>query len=196
MVSRTASVQRITRETTIHLTLDLDGSGKYRINCSIPFMDHMLAALAMHGAFNLEIEASGDIAVDPHHLLEDLGLCLGQAICEALAGRGGIRRYGWAMVPMDESLIAIALDICGRPCLVMDLPLRSVRIHDFEGFCVQEFLRALVTQAGLTLHISLLSGEVPHHFIEATFKGLGIALAQATRQDDRVAGIRSTKGCL
>lgn len=196
MAERKASVERVTKETNVRLTLDLDGHGQYRIHCGIPFMDHMLATMAVHGAFNLEIEASGDIEVDPHHVVEDLGLCLGQALHEALAQSGGIRRFGWAMVPMDESLVAVALDICRRPCLVTNLPLHQVRIQTFDGLNAKVFLQALVAKAALTLHIQLLTGDVPHHFIEAAFKGLGIALEQATRLDARVTGIRSTKGCL
>jgi imidazoleglycerol-phosphate dehydratase len=194
---RSATVTRKTRETEIHLTLSLDGSGKSAIATGIPFMDHMLELFSRHGLFDLEVAAKGDLDVDAHHTMEDLGLVLGQALREALGDKTGIRRYGWCALPMDEALALVSLDLSGRPCLVYAVPAPAVRVKDIDTRLFQEFFQALVNQAGMTLHLRLLSGEEVHHVIEAVFKGFAKALDQAVSADPRTVGtIPSTKGIL
>ena len=195
-MSRTASLERNTGETAIKIALQLDGSGQSQIATGIGFFDHMLILLSKHGLFDLTVTANGDIDVDGHHTVEDTGIVLGQALAQALGDKAGIKRYGTAFVPMDEALAMVSLDISGRPFLVFDVALPSVQVGQFDSELTEEFLRALSVHAGLTLHVRLLSGKNTHHIIEAIFKALGRALDEATRQDDRIKGVMSTKGML
>ncbi len=196
MDRRQASVRRATRETTVELILGLDGSGAYDIATGVPFLDHMLAHLATHGLLDLDVHASGDIAVDDHHTVEDIGITLGQAIREAVGDKKGIWRYGSALLPMDEALVEVALDLSGRGFCQCDVIFPTAKIGDFDTELVPEFLRALAMNAGLTLHVRLLSGKNSHHIAEAVFKALGRALRQAVAADPRRPDIPSTKGVL
>lgn len=195
-MSRTASLDRITGETSIKVTLELDGSGQSQINTGIGFFDHMLSLFSKHGLFDLSVKAKGDTYVDGHHTVEDTGIVLGQAFAKALGDKAGIKRYGTAFVPMDEALAMVSLDISGRPYLVFDAELPNEQVGQFDSELTEEFLRAISVHAGLTLHVRLLSGKNTHHCIEAIFKALGRALDEATRQDDRIKGVMSTKGML
>jgi imidazoleglycerol-phosphate dehydratase len=194
--ARTASVDRKTSETSISLTLSLDGEGEAKVHTGIPFLDHMLTLFARHGLFDLEIRAQGDIEVDYHHTVEDVGLALGTALTKALGDKSGIRRYGSAYVPMDEALARIVVDCSGRPFLAYDAPRGVEAIGLFPFQLVEEFLRAFGVQGGLTLHATILAGRDAHHMAEAIFKALGRALDVAVSHDDRVKGIPSTKGVL
>lgn len=193
---RRSEVTRTTRETDITVALELDGEGKSSVDTGIPFMNHMLELFAKHGFFNLEVRAKGDIEVDYHHTMEDLGLVLGQALAEALGDKAGIRRYGSCILPMDETLALVALDLSGRPCLVWDVefPAQMIRDLDVRLFC--EFFQALVNRAGMNLHVKKLAGEEVHHVAEAIFKAFAKALDQAVSLDPRVKGVLSTKGSL
>ncbi len=194
--SRTATVQRKTRETSVALTVNLDGSGRSHLSLGVPFLEHMLALVAGHSLVDLRVRASGDLKVDQHHLVEDLGLTLGQALAKAWGDKRGLRRYGWAMIPMDESLVAVALDLSGRPFLNFGLKLRQRRLGSFDTELAPEFFRALCNQAGMTLHVVQLAGGNTHHVVEAAFKGLGRVLRQALERDPRQKGVPSTKGTL
>ena len=193
---REARVERATKETDIRLTLNLDGQGRATIASGIGFMDHMLTLLAVHGFFDLELRAQGDLHVDGHHTVEDMGICLGRAFAEALGDRAGIRRYGHAYVPMDETLARVCLDFSGRPFLHYDVTLREEKIGDFDACLAKEFLRAFALHAGCTLHVDLLHGENGHHIIEAIFKALGRALNRATERLAGLDGPLSSKGVL
>lgn len=195
-MSRTATVERVTGETAVTVSLNLDGSGQTQVATGIGFFDHMLILLGKHGLFDLAIEAKGDLFVDGHHTVEDTGIVLGQALAKTLGDKSGIKRYGTAYVPMDEALASVSLDISGRPYLVFDAVLPGERVGQFDSELAEEFFRALSIHAGLTLHVRLLSGKNTHHIIEAMFKALGRALNDATRQDDRIKGVMSTKGML
>jgi imidazoleglycerol-phosphate dehydratase len=195
-MSRTASLERITGETAVTVTWELDGSGQSQITTGIGFFDHMLTLFSKHGLFDLTVTANGDTYVDGHHTVEDTGIVLGQALAKALGDKAGIKRYGTAFVPMDEALAMVSLDISGRPYLVFEAELPSEQVGQFDSELTEEFLRALSVHAGLTLHVRLLSGKNTHHCIEAIFKALGRALDEATRQDDRIKGVMSTKGML
>lgn len=194
MSERLSTIVRKTKETKIELKLNLDGGGKEQVETEIPFFDHMLSLFARHGLFDLSIKAEGDLAVDQHHTVEDVGICLGQAIKDSLGDKKGISRYGSSLLPMDEALVAVAVDISGRPHLSYDSELLGQAIGDFDSRLVPEFLQALVNNAGLTVHIKLLAGQNSHHMIEAVFKGLGKALDTATTIDPRITDIPSTKG--
>lgn len=196
MNKRTAAISRKTGETAIRLTLSLDGPGTSSVHTGVPFMEHMLTLFSRHGFFDLVVEAEGDLPVDAHHLVEDLGLVLGDAFEEALGNKAGIARYGWVALPMDEALVLVSVDLSGRPYLGFDLPLPSTRLGNFETELVEEFLHAFTNRAKCTLHVRLLAGSNTHHIIEALFKGLGRALDMATTLDPRVQGIPSTKGTL
>ncbi|MCR3922249.1 MAG: imidazoleglycerol-phosphate dehydratase HisB [Firmicutes bacterium] len=196
MSKRKTTSKRTTKETDIALTLQLDGSGQIDIDCGVPFLEHMLTLFARHGFFDLTIKATGDLPVDAHHLVEDVGLVLGEAVSEALGDKVGIKRYGSIILPMDEALVAVAIDCSGRPYLGFDLPLAAARLGTFETELVEEFLRAFSNRAQCTLHAKLLAGRNTHHIIEALFKGLGRALDEATSYDVRVQGVPSTKGLL
>jgi imidazoleglycerol-phosphate dehydratase len=195
-MSRTASLERITGETAIKVSWTLDGNGQAQVATGIGFFDHMLILLAKHGLFDLSVEANGDVYVDGHHTVEDTGIVLGQALAKALGDKAGIKRYGTAFVPMDEALAMVSLDISGRPYLVFDAVLPSEQVGQFDSELTEEFFRALSVHAGLTLHIRLLSGKNTHHIIEAIFKAVGRALDEATRRDERIKGVMSTKGML
>jgi imidazoleglycerol-phosphate dehydratase len=194
--TRTASIDRKTSETAIKMTLSLDGEGNSDVRTGIPFFDHMLTLFARHGLFDLTVEAKGDIEVDFHHTVEDTGIALGQALAKALADKNGIRRYGSAYVPMDEALARVVVDCSGRPFLAYEAPRGVEAIGLFPFQLVEEFLRALAVNAGLTLHVSILAGRDAHHMAEAIFKALGRALDIAVSHDERVKGIPSTKGVL
>ena len=194
---RNGYIQRRTAETDITLKLELDGSGKSKINTGCGFMDHMLTLFAAHGGFDLEVECRGDVQVDYHHSVEDIGICLGKAFDQALGERRGINRYGSMLLPMDEALVMCALDISGRSFLVYDLQIPTEKVGDFDTELVEEFLIAFTRQAGITLHIKKLSGANSHHIIEGAFKALARALAAATSVTEKKANdIPSTKGVL
>ncbi len=196
MSKRSAAVTRETRETRIELRLELDGSGKGAIDTGIPFMDHMLTLFARHGFFDLEVTARGDLEVDCHHTMEDLGLVLGTAFDRALGDRGGIRRYGNFLLPMDETLVMIALDISGRAGLFYDVRPPAARVGDVDTRLFHEFLQGFCAKLGLNLHVRMIAAEETHHLFEAIFKGLAKALDSATAIDPRVEGVLSTKGVL
>ncbi len=193
---RKAEVRRKTKETEVVLKVDLDGTGKHSIRTGIPFLDHMLSLLGHHSRMDLSIRAKGDIGVDAHHTVEDVGICLGEGIRKALGDSKGIQRYGMGLIPMDETLTSVALDLSKRPCLVYHMKLKRSRIGTFDLELVEEFLRALCNHAGMTLHINLHYGRNSHHMIESLFKGLGRAIREAVSRDERSAGIPSTKGLL
>lgn len=195
-MSRTATIERVTKETRIRLCIDLDGGGVGKICTSVPFLDHMLDLFTRHGLFNLEVEAQGDIDIDFHHTVEDIGIVLGQAIREALGDKKGIRRYGQATVPMDETLASVATDLSGRPYLVYNVRLPKVKIGEFDVELAREFFQALVNNLGANLHINVMYGDNVHHVLEACFKGVARALDVATQLDPRIDGVMSTKGNL
>lgn len=197
MVKRNASVKRKTTETDIKIQFHIDGAGKSRIDTHIPFLDHMLTLFAKHGLFDLIIEARGDIEIDFHHTVEDIGIVLGQSITKAVGNKKGICRYGSAVVPMDETLASVDLDLSGRPYLAYNVALpRRGKIKEFDADLVEDFFQALVSHSGMTLHINLQYGRNIHHIIEAVFKAFGRALDKATSIDKRVSGLLSTKGRL
>jgi imidazoleglycerol-phosphate dehydratase len=192
---RTARVARKTKETDIKLAITLDGKGEYSIDTSIPFLDHMLSLMCKHGLFDIRLKARGDIDVDYHHTVEDIGIVFGKAVKQALGNMEGFSRYGQASVPMDEALASVSLDISGRPYLVykVEFPKKS-KIKNFEPDLIEDFLQAFVSSSGITLHVESPYGRNTHHIIEAIFKALGRALRKAVAIDPRVKGIPSTKG--
>jgi imidazoleglycerol-phosphate dehydratase len=193
---RKAEVVRKTKETAVALKIDLDGAGRYSVKTGIPFFDHMLSLLAHHSKMDLFMKAGGDLQVDNHHTVEDVGICLGDGIRKALGEAKGINRYGMALTPMDETLASIAVDLSMRPCLVFHVKLRKTRIGTFDLELVEEFFRALCNHGRLTLHINLLYGRNSHHMVEAIFKGFGRALREAVSLDTRSSEVPSTKGVL
>jgi imidazoleglycerol-phosphate dehydratase len=195
-MSRCAEIARVTKETKIKLALEVDGGGQATICTSVPFLDHMLNLFARHGLFDLEIEACGDIDIDFHHTVEDIGIVLGEAFKQALGDKKGIRRYGQATVPMDETLAAVAVDISGRPYLVYNVRLPKVKIGEFDVELAREFFQAFANHCGLNLHINVMYGDNVHHIIEACFKAVARAMDIATQIDPRVQGVMSTKGVL
>ncbi len=195
-MSRKASVERITKETRIRLSLEIDGRGEAKVCTSVPFLDHMLDLFARHGLFDLDVEANGDIDIDFHHTVEDIGIVLGSTVKQALGEKLGIRRYGQATVPMDETLASVAIDLSGRPFLVYNVALPKVKIGEFDVELAREFFQALANNLGATLHINVMYGDNVHHILEACFKGLARALDQATQVDARIEGVMSTKGKL
>ena len=194
-LARKSSIIRKTAETDIEIQLDLDGSGKNEINSGVPFLDHMLTLFSVHGFFDLYIKAEGDIKVDDHHTVEDIGICLGQAVAKALADKGGIARYGSSYLPMDETLVRVVVDISNRPFLHYDAVVEEQKLGTFDTALVKEFFRAVCQHGGLTLHIDLLHGENGHHIIEAIFKGFGRAMNSAVNEI-AITGALSSKGCL
>jgi imidazoleglycerol-phosphate dehydratase len=194
-MARKAQIERKTRETVISLSLDLDGAGRAEVSTGIPFFDHMLSLLAMHGLFDLSLRAKGDLEVDFHHTVEDVGIALGAGIKQALGNAAGIRRFGEALVPMDEALSRVVMDISGRPYLGYRVKARG-KIKDFNLELVESFFKAVADHAGITLHIDLLCGTNRHHIVEAIFKGFGRALDAATSLDLRRSGVPSTKGSI
>ena len=195
-MKRTDRQVRKTRETEIETVLNLDGSGKSEISTGIGFMDHMLELFARHGKFDLKVKACGDLEVDAHHTMEDLGLVLGTAFAKALGDKAGIRRYGSFLLPMDETLVMVALDLSGRPYLVYDLVPPVEKVGTLDTALFHEFFQAFCVKGGINLHIKLLAGGEVHHIFEAVFKGLARALEQAVSPDPREKGIPSTKGIL
>ena len=196
-MSRTGEIRRATKETDLHVRVDLDGRGTASVRTGIGFFDHMLEALARHALLDLTVEARGDLHVDGHHTVEDTGIALGQAIERALGDRAGIRRYGDALVPLDEALVRAVVDVSGRPYLVYEIEIAKWQmLGDYDVFLTPEFFRALVLNAGLTAHMDLIRGDNPHHIVEAAFKAFARALDGATSLDPRVVGVPSTKGAL
>ena len=194
---RVAEISRKTGETDIYLKLNLDGEGKSEIASGCGFLDHMLTLFAKHGRFDLTVSCKGDTYVDDHHSVEDIGICLGQALREALGDCAGIARYGSMLLPMDEALVLCAIDVSGRACLVYDLEIPMQKVGTFDTELVEEFLTAFVRSAGITLHVKKLDGKNSHHIIEGAFKALARALSQAVSIDEkRVGEIPSTKGVL
>lgn len=196
IMNRTAEIERITKETSIRISFALDGRGMSEISSGIPFFDHMLTLFAVHGYFDLSLHAEGDLDVDFHHTVEDVGLVLGDAISKALGERKGITRYGHAVVPMDDSLAAVAVDLSNRPFLVYNVPETAVSAIALNSSLVKEFFRALVNRGGMNLHINVAYGENDHHVIESIFKALGRALDQASSLEGRTSAVPSSKGTL
>lgn len=195
-MGRTAKVDRKTKETVISVELELDGDGRAEIETGMPFFNHMLESFTRHGLFDVRIKAKGDIEVDYHHTVEDVGLALGQAFKEALGDKQGIRRFGEASCPLDETLARIVVDISGRPYLSYNVKIRPGRVGDFDTDLPHEFFAAFANQLGMNLHIDVVRGENPHHIIEACFKSFARAMDLATQIDPRIQGVLSTKGSL
>jgi imidazoleglycerol-phosphate dehydratase len=195
-VGRSATITRATRETDITVALDLDGGGKTAVDTGVPFFDHMLDAFGRHGLFDLEVRATGDLEIDAHHTVEDVGIVLGQAFAEALGDKSGITRFGSSAMPMDEALVLAAVDISGRGALYYDVDLPIEIIGTFDTTLAKEFLVAFATNADVTLHVRSLAGDNAHHILEAAFKAVARALKEAVAIDPRVAGVPSTKGSL
>jgi len=195
-VKRTSKVSRKTRETNISLDLNIDGKGKGTVSTGVPFFDHMLELFSKHGVFDLKLKAKGDIKVDYHHTVEDVGICLGQAFKKALGKKEKIERYGDAKVPMDEALSEIVIDISGRPHLTYNVDITKKKFVDFDTEVVKEFFEAFVLHAGMTIHINLIRGKNMHHIIESIFKAFGVALSKACAISTRKKGVPSTKGVL
>lgn len=193
---RTGQTHRKTNETDINVSLNIDGAGKASIRTGVSFMDHMLTLFAVHGFFDLTVDGAGDTEVDDHHTVEDLGICLGQAIKTALGGFSSISRYGHSVIPMDEALARVALDFSNRPYLHYNVPITDQKVGSFDTALTKEFLRALTLHGGMTLHVDVLHGENSHHIIEAIFKALGRAIAQASAVEKRTKGPLSSKGSL
>jgi imidazoleglycerol-phosphate dehydratase len=193
---RRAEVVRRTTETEIGLSLGVDGRGRYEVETGIPFLNHMLELFARHGFFDLMVRARGDIEVDYHHTVEDVGLCLGQALKEALGDKAGIRRFGEATVPLDEALVSSVIDLSGRPFLAYEVQIKQAKIGTFDVELIHDFLLALTNQAGMNLHVRMGAGRNPHHVVEATFKSFARALDLATQREPRLDGVLSTKGTL
>jgi imidazoleglycerol-phosphate dehydratase len=196
VMTRKSDISRKTKETVIDARLDIDGRGVNEIKTGVPFFDHMLTLMAAHGFFDMSIDATGDIDVDYHHTIEDVGLVLGDAFDRALGGRDGIHRYGHAVTPMDEAIAEVSIDLSKRPYLVFRMPLDHPRTGDSFTMLTKEFFRAFSTRGGMNLHIDVRYGENEHHILEAVFKAVGRALDEATTPDQRIKGVMSTKGRL
>jgi imidazoleglycerol-phosphate dehydratase len=195
-MKRKARIHRKTSETDIAVVIALEGTGTARVNTTIPFLDHMLTLFAKHGRFDLDVQASGDTEVDDHHLVEDVGICLGDALKEALGGKRGINRYGTALTPMDETLCSVALDLSGRPYLVYHVKFGNRKIKQFDAALLHEFFKALTDRSGMTLHINLVYGKNTHHIAEGTFKAFARALMEAVAIPEGRMDLPSTKGLL
>ncbi|MBW2674467.1 MAG: imidazoleglycerol-phosphate dehydratase HisB [Deltaproteobacteria bacterium] len=193
---RENKVTRKTTETDISFEINLDGEGMGDISTTIPFLDHMLTLFARHGFFDLCVQGSGDTNVDYHHLVEDIGICFGTAVREALGDKKGMARYGEACVPMDEALCHVCIDISGRPYLVFRAEFGGKKIRDFDPLLLEEFFKAFADHGGITLHVNVIYGKNPHHIAEAVFKAFARALREAVRIDDRIKGVLSTKGSI
>lgn len=196
MDNRMGSIKRTTSETDIKVSVNLDGTGVNNIDTGIGFFDHMINLMAKHGLMDLDIKANGDLFVDCHHTIEDIGIALGTCIKEALGDKTGIKRYGTSYVPMDETLALVSLDISGRPFLVFDAEFTNDRVGTMDTEMVEEFMRAVAFNAGITLHVKIIHGKNNHHKIEGIFKALGRALKEAIEKDIRIKGVMSTKGSL
>ena len=195
-MNRKSEIKRKTNETDISLSMNIDGTGKGDINTGVGFFDHMLSLFARHGLFDLKVMAKGDLDVDAHHTVEDVGIVLGQAIKEALGDKKSIKRYGSSFVPMDEALALVALDLSGRPYLVFDARFENQKLGNMDTELVEEFFRAVANNAGINLHIKVFYGSNTHHIIEAIFNAFGRALDEASGIDNRIEGVMSTKGML
>lgn len=195
-MTRSATIMRETRETKIELFCDLDTPAPAEVSTGVPFFDHMLEALGRHGLMTLRVHAEGDLEVDAHHTVEDVGICLGQALAQALGDKVGIRRYGSAAIPMDEALVLAAVDVSGRGGLTYAVELPIEFIGTFETSLAREFMAAFASNANLTLHVHKLAGDNAHHIVEAAFKALARSVAEAVSLDARVSGVPSTKGAL
>ncbi|MBN1288287.1 MAG: imidazoleglycerol-phosphate dehydratase HisB [Actinobacteria bacterium] len=195
-MERKAAVERETKETSINMELDLDGTGTSEISTGIPFFDHMLELMFRNALINVKLKAEGDLEVDGHHTVEDVGLAAGEALKGALGVKEGITRYGWSLVPMDESLARVSMDISGRPFLEYDIDLKTEPLGNFDPELSRDFFQALVNEASITLHIKLIYGKGLHHGLEAVYKAVGRAFRQAVQIDPRERGIPSTKGTL
>lgn len=196
-MSRAAEITRETSETSILLRLVIDGSGASKVSTGVGFFDHMLDQLARHSGFDLEVQAQGDLDVDSHHTVEDVGIALGEGLAQALGDKRGIRRFGWSLVPMEEALARVALDLSGRPLISFDVPVPAEAIGNYDPDLTEEFFTALTRSAGITLHVKLLEGRNSHHIVESVFKAVAQALASATQIDPRRADeVPSTKGVL
>lgn len=195
-MGRTGKTERKTKETEISVALDLDGAGKAEIETGMPFFNHMLDIFARHGLFDIEIQAKGDLEVDYHHTVEDVGLALGETFKKALGDKRGIRRFGEASCPLDETLAKVVVDLSGRPYLSYQVKIRPGRVGDFDTDLPHEFFQAFANQLGMNLHIDVARGENPHHIIEACFKAFARAMDVATQVDPRIQGVLSTKGSL
>ncbi len=193
---RVASVERKTRETSVAVELRIDGTGRCEVRTGVPFLDHMIESFSRHGFFDLKVEAEGDLRVDDHHTVEDVGIVLGRAFRDALGDRSGIRRFGEATVPLDEALCSAVVDISGRAYLAYNVRIKQERVGTFQTELVHDFMKALADEAGMNLHLSLHRGRNPHHAIEAAFKALARAMDQATSLEGRLRGPLSTKGTL
>ena len=196
MAARKADVHRKTNETDIQLSLQIEGEGKYTVSTGVPFLDHMLELFTRHGFFNLTLQAKGDVAVDDHHTVEDVGLALGLAFREALGDKHGIRRFGDATVPLDEALVSCVVDLSGRPFLAYNLDIRQEKVGNLATELIHDFFLAFTNQIGMNLHFNMTQGRNPHHIIEAGFKAFARALSSAVQHDPRVKGVLSTKGSL
>ena len=195
-MGRKSKIERKTKETVISVELELDGSGRAEIETGMPFFNHMLESFTRHGLFDIRIQAKGDIEVDYHHTVEDVGLALGQAFKESLGDKQGIRRFGEASCPLDETLAKVVVDISGRPYLSYNVKIRPGRVGDFDTDLPHEFFAAFANQLGMNLHMDVIRGENPHHIIEACFKSFARAMDLATQLDPRIQGVLSTKGSL
>jgi len=193
---RSAEVERKTRETSVTVALKLDGTGRGEARTGVPFLDHMLESFARHGFFDLKVEAKGDLHVDDHHTVEDVGMVLGRAFREALGDRAGIKRFGEATVPLDEAVCTAIVDLSGRAYLGYNVPISQERVGNFQTALVHDFMKGLTDEVGMNLHLNLASGRNPHHIIEATFKALARAMDHATGREPRLSGVLSTKGTL
>jgi len=195
-MKRTARIRRRTKETNIDLSLTLDGTGRYSIKTPIPFFNHMIELFAKHGLFDMTLKAAGDVHVDDHHLVEDVGITLGGCFKKALSDKAGIRRYGFFILPMDETLTTVAIDFSNRPCLVYKSPLKTGKIKSFDMELVEHFFEAFTSAAAVNLHINVHYGRIKHHVVESVFKAFAKAVDMATQHDPRVKGVLSTKGKL
>ena len=195
-MSRSATIERTTKETSIKLSLELDGTGKSELNTGIPFLDHMLEQISRHGLIDLTIDAKGDLEIDAHHTVEDIGICLGEALREAVGDKAGIVRYGHAYVPLDEALSRVVLDLSGRPGLEYNISFPKETVGGFDVELFKEFFQAISNHGRITLHVDAIRGDNNHHIIETVFKAFGRALRMAVESDPRVTGIPSTKGAL
>jgi imidazoleglycerol-phosphate dehydratase len=195
-MSRSAKITRETKETNICIELNLDGSGRQQIDSPVPFLNHMLSAVARHGFFDLVVKATGDIEIDAHHTVEDLGIVLGEAVKQALGDKAGVRRFGRSTMPMHEALASVVIDLSGRPFLVFNVAMPKAKVGEFDTELVEEFFVAFCNHSGANIHVNLAYGDNLHHIIEGIFKAFGRALDEATSIDPRIDGVMSTKGKL
>ncbi|MGE5629263.1 MAG: imidazoleglycerol-phosphate dehydratase HisB [Solirubrobacterales bacterium] len=193
---RYGELKRVTYETDISVDLDMDGTGKSNIDTGIGFMDHMLTLFSRHGIIDLNVKAEGDLNVDYHHTVEDIGIVIGKCLAEALNDKKGLKRYGTTFLPMDETLVMVSIDISGRPFLAYDCKIEADKVGEFDTELVEEFFRAVAFNGGLTIHVKLMYGKNAHHIIEAMFKAFGRALREAASTDPRVEGLMTTKGVI